>query len=183
MSRHQQISFAFLHLNCMNMMIAHRWPAISSLSCLSGKPTSARHHLNMLVGRQADIGPPSAQCVVWPASRHRPAITSMCWLAGKPTSARHHLNVLVGRQADIGPPSPQCVGWAASRHRPAITSMCWLGGKPTSAQHPPSDGAMSKSCPPIVVGFATPFIMLVSSASGQTLYSCFTNSFCQLVQT
>ena len=72
----------------------------------------------------------------------------------------------------------------SARRRPAISSVCCLGrrqaaiGAPsahcsnlTSAHHRIDGSPLSKNCLPTVVDFATPFIMLESSASCHTSYS------------
>ena len=79
------------------------------------------------------------------------------------------------------PPISLMCSFGGSRYRPVIGSLPCLGGKPTSDLRWPDDGLISKSCSPTVLDFAT--IMLVFLASCHTSYSCFTDSFSQLVQT
>ena len=194
MSKHQCVSFAFHRLNCINMMLACHWPAISSMHYLGVKPTLAhlfgvssldwptclgrKPTLAHLFGRNADIGPP-----VWVSSLHWPTC-----LGKKPTLAHLFL-----QKADIGP-----LVWAESRHWPTC-----LGGLLTLAHHRLiavfgrhvdigphrsalysmlSNGPMGKSWPPTIVDVATPFIMLEYSASCHTSSSFFTDSFIQSLQ-
>ena len=81
-SKYQHISFAFFRLNCIDMMSGHRRPAISSMRCLGGKPTSVRHRYTAEFGHTVSLGI-------------------------KPTSARHRQIAVFGRPHD-GPISKSC---------------------------------------------------------------------------